>query len=817
MGVRERYREVVRVFHVASLASADARERIIREHAGGDEGVASEVLAMLAHSKEPLDALRTPVARAPEITPDAAFCASFADEIPARMGCYTINGRIGCGGSSVVYEAVRDGHTEPVALKMIAAPVTPDLLARCEREARVQMRLRHPGIAALYEAGVAPFGAARVPYFELELVRGRTFDRYAQDRCASEAQKVELLLKVLDAVGYAHENAVIHRDLKPSNILVTDDGDPKILDFGIARSLRDTAGFASLHTFEGQILGTVAYMSPEQAAGRNQDVGVWSDIYALGVLAYEVFTGRLPFCVDEMPVRLALRAVREGNHERPGLLDRGIDPGIEAVVCKAMSKEPSDRYQSAAAMAEDLRRALRGAPVFAERLKRAGRGRSRRPGLRTTAAACMIGLAAAGVVGSQLDRGLSPSHALVVGDARVTLANARVAYDNGDFAVAERLLRETLRSQDIKGDYSPEERADSLLYLARASARLGNEQDAERFALRHLDESVRAYGPDHQRSAAARVRAATVYQELGMHEEVERVVRAMRIDLSRHEAATDLFYQELCAEQQRAHALWSLGREPEALALYTSTLDAAVSMRSSLAPSGSGVVCDIDRLCVQIRIKIAGIWWNRGEYREAEEAFREFVDVTRRLLRTCPEHGTHQVETLMSALGGLGVSLRDQGRFDEAIAALEERAALGEEHCPNRPSTAHAQSTLATLYYFMGRYEAAADSSLRSLRFFQRNHTAGDHAAYSALVYGLSIAETAGWGEAEAHLAEAHRLFREAWGESHWKTDVARLALHECSVRAGSARHEARQDAAVLDQLPAEWRRAVERWAASRG
>ncbi len=809
MGVRERYREAVRVFHIASSAPPDARESVIREHAGGDERVVVEVAAMLAHSEQPLNDLRTPAPSPTGLDPDSGRGASLADEIPARVGRYAINGRIGWGGSSVVYEAVRDGSVEPVALKMIAAPVTPDLLRRCEREARVQGKLRHPGIAVLHDAGVVSHGVARVPYFELELVRGRPFDRYVQDRCGDAVQKIELLLRVLDAVGHAHQHGVIHRDLKPSNILVTDEGQPKILDFGIARSLGDTTGVGGAHTIEGQVLGTLAYMSPEQAAGKNQDIGAWSDVYAIGVLAHEAFVGTLPVRGDERAVRLAPT----------------LGPGLGAVLRRALSREPADRYQSAVQMADDLRRVVRGAPVLAARAKRRHRDPVSTAGsgvkAAAAAAACMAALAAAGVIGSQLDRGVTPVLSFASGDARLALASARAAYDNGDVAGAERLLRRTLSSQDTEGEYTPEERTDSLLYLARASARLGNLDEAERLASRHVEESVLAYGPDHPKTTASRVRAAAVYAEMGMHGTVDRIVSEMRIDLSSHARVTELFYQELCAVRLRARALRALGRESEAIALFERVRDAAFSARSSSAQGGA-VVCDVDRLRAQCEVGLAGIYWSRGEYVVAEGMFREAVALARRLKEACPEHGTHQVEALMSALGGLGVTLRDQGRFDESLCVLEERCALAEKHFPHHPSAAHARATLATLYYFMGRYEAAADSSRRSLAFYTRNHTPGDHAADSALVYGLSLAETDGWDDAEAHLAEAHRLSVKTRGDGHWKTTVSRLALIECAARHGRSRAMERGAAgsavepAALESLPAPWRRAVERWAVSR-
>jgi non-specific serine/threonine protein kinase/serine/threonine-protein kinase len=241
---------------------------------------------------------------------------------------------LGEGGMGRVYEAEQDNPRRTVALKVIRPGLASEfLLKRFAREAQILGRLHHPGIAQVYDAGVAEGGR---PYFVMELIAGVPLDQYAREHALDARGRLELVARVCDAVQHAHERGVIHRDLKPSNILVEPSGQPRVLDFGVARAtdLGLTAGGGRTET--GQLIGTLLYMSPEQASGDPSAVDPRGDVYALGVILYELLAHRLPYSLDGLPLPEAARVIREQEPSRLGSLDTHLRGDVETIVAKAL-------------------------------------------------------------------------------------------------------------------------------------------------------------------------------------------------------------------------------------------------------------------------------------------------------------------------------------------------------------------------------------------------------------------------------------------------------------------------------------------------
>src|ERR1700749_3653181 len=276
-------------------------------------------------------------------------------------GRYELDGGVGRGGMAEVYRARDIRLDRIVAVKTLREDLARDqtFQARFRREAQSAASLNHPSIVAVYDTGEDNHGSAPVPYIVMEYVDGRTVrDLMRPDRRLLPELALEITDGVLRALDYSHRNGIVHRDIKPANVMVTRNGDIKVMDFGIARAVSDAQ---ATMTQTAQVIGTAQYLSPEQARGERVDAR--SDLYSTGCLMYELLTGRPPF-TGASPVAIASQHVRE-NPIPPSRLDPSLPPWADSIVLKAMAKSPNDRYQSAAEMQADIQRAASGMQVAA--------------------------------------------------------------------------------------------------------------------------------------------------------------------------------------------------------------------------------------------------------------------------------------------------------------------------------------------------------------------------------------------------------------------------------------------------------------------
>lgn len=296
----------------------------------------------------------------------AVIAAAQNEPIPDRIGTYRILGRLGQGGMGSVFEAEQDNPRRTVALKVIRPGLaTPRMLRRFEHEAQALGRLQHQGIAQIYEAGTARTEAGIQPYFAMELVRGKPLAEHVRANEFDTRQRLELLARICEAVHHAHQKSVIHRDLKPGNVLVDESGQPKIVDFGIARMTDADIDATTIQTDVGNLVGTIPYMSPEQIRGESGDVDIRSDVYSLGVIGYELLTGKLPHDVRSQPIPEAVRRIGQDEPTRLGSVDRAFRGDVDTIIGKALERDRGRRYQSAIELATDIRRFLRDEPIVA--------------------------------------------------------------------------------------------------------------------------------------------------------------------------------------------------------------------------------------------------------------------------------------------------------------------------------------------------------------------------------------------------------------------------------------------------------------------
>jgi serine/threonine protein kinase len=415
----DRWARVEALLDAALDLPLSERDAFLQRECGSDAELLADVRKILEAGEREDSVLDSPAAKlgATLIPNDGG------PPFPSHVGPYRIERMIGEGGMGSVYLAHRDDgeFDHRVALKLVRHGLHLDsrIVRRFREERQILAALNHPGIARLFDGGITDEG---LPYFAMEYVDGLPIDRYCDVRGLTVDQRLELFARVCDAVAHAHAKQIVHRDIKPTNIVVSEQGDPRLLDFGIAKLLvSDDSREIPAVTRQSERMLTPEYASPEQIRGEPGVVA--SDVYCLGVLLYELLTGQRPFRRSERTAHELEHSVLEDDPTRPSevvqrdTMRRQLKGDLDTIVLTAMSKEPSRRYASAAEMGQDVRRHIAGMPIQARGTSQAYRIRRWARRNRVVLASVLV-VAVASTVAATLVARAGVAHRLVPGAAR---------------------------------------------------------------------------------------------------------------------------------------------------------------------------------------------------------------------------------------------------------------------------------------------------------------------------------------------------------------------------------------------------------------
>jgi len=708
------------------------------------------------------------------------------------------------GGMGVVFLAERDDgeYRSQVAVKLLTAGAAlhPEAIARLRQERQILARLNHANIARLYDGGTNANG---LPYLVMEYVAdGEPIDRFARERELGIAARIALFIKVCTAVSYAHANLVVHRDLKPSNILVTPAGEPKLLDFGIAKLLE--APDATL-TQEGSRLLTPRYASPEQLRGEPATTA--SDVYSLGVVLFELLTGASPYgdavstphaltkaiCDTEPPAPSTQTDRDPRASSAPASSARALRGDLDSIVLKALRKRASDRFASVDALADDLRRYLSGEPVTARHGDARYRAQKfmRRHWFGLAMAAAILSLSIAFVVGlawqlqqTRQERDKAQQVVAFLGDL-FRVADPSESRGN-TLTVREALDRGATRLNTGDAQLPSAVQATLLDVVGRVYQHLGLLAKAEPLLLRARE--LRADGGVEERSAAALALAELRFDQ-GKFKDTSDILRplvaayadtgplASRLYLSLGQAQLRLGERDLAdASLQRAladaqHRFGTDSLEAaDALSALANLAHDRGDIEASLAYFRQTLAIrehhsDDPWLLAKLRNNLGLLLIDRGDYATAEPLLRDSLAGMRQVLGE--EH-----PLIAAALGNFASLLQRRGRCAEAQALLEQAYALRLKLLgPDNGLTAVARGNLGYGQFCLGHY-AEAEQTLAAALEIERKALGEDN------IYTLAIFRNqAALQFVEGHLREAAELYRQTLRRAGAKADTHPLLV----------------------------------------
>jgi eukaryotic-like serine/threonine-protein kinase len=825
----DRWEQVQRLFHDAVDRPEAEQRAFLEASCGSDTALMADVAAMLEEDARSASLLDHDLAHVAKRIVDDPSGSSLPLE---TFGPYRVTGILGEGGMGVVYRAEREDLGSVVAIKILRdAWLSPARRGRFAIEQRTLAQLNHPSIARLYDAGTLPDGT---PWFVMECVDGVPLTDYCRAHASSMVERLRLFRRVCEAVQHAHQSLIIHRDLKPSNILVRADGTVKLLDFGISKQIDPEAdgpdGRERVRpdfTRTGIRAMTPAYAAPEQLRGAA--VRVTTDVYSLGVVLYELLSGRLPFDLSNCSPAEAERIILEQEPSAPSSAQRAGEeraagrmptkaewPDLDLICQTAMRKEAARRYHSVEALIRDVDHFLAGEPLEAHpdgagyRLRKFV-VRNRRP----LAGAAVLITAIVTIVAFYTVRLATARNAALAEAARTQRIQRfmlnlfeggdREAGPATDLRVMTLIERGVKEARALAAD--PALQAELYETLGSIYQKLGNLPEADVLLRSALDQRQSLLGPDNAGVAESSVALGLLRTNQAQFDEAERLVRDGLARMTRllppthpaiatATAALGKVLQDrgaydtaipILEEAVRLHGAIAPASADLAASLYelASThfyaghLDAADTLNRRALDIHKQLYGDRHPLVSDDLINIGAVQYERGRYTDAEQYYRQALEITRAW------YGGDHYKTAAN-LTMLSRALNHENRYDEALEVLGQAVAIRERvYGPNHPMVASTVNELGAVALGQSKYDDAERYFRRMVDIYHEVY--GEKSHY---VIGIGLANLASVYLAKSDFSRAEPLIREAiavylktLSADHLNTGIARVKLGRVLVR----------------------------------
>lgn len=807
----ERWQEVSEVLHAALHLPAEERAAYLAEIAAGDSELRREVDSLLAsHDQAGSEFLNTLAVETGSVAEPVNRNDS---KVGRRLGPYQVVELIGVGGMAEVYRAVRadDQYRKQVALKLVRPwQDSPFVINRFKNERQILASLDHPNIARLLDGGTTAEG---VPYFVMELIEGMTIDRYCDDHNLATAERLALFLQVCSAVQLAHQRLIVHRDLKPGNILVTADGVPRLLDFGIAKLLDPGDGPEPTLTLTQFRAFTPGYASPEQIKG--EPITTASDVYSLGVVLYELLTGGSPYGTTSRTLHEIARAVCEVEPEKPSTairrrsagatagsvpvagegdsnkLSRRLKGDLDNIVLMALRKEPQRRYSSVEQFAADIRRHLQNLPVTA-------REDTARYRASKFVARHRTGVAATAVFGILL------LTALVV-----AVREARIARQQAAVASAQRTRAEQ-RFNDVR------KLANSLIFEIHDSIQnLSGATPARKLivdrAVQYLDSLAKesAGDPSLQRELATAYHRLAIVQgnaSAGNLGDTEGAKTSVRKCAALFESVAKANPDNVLDQLNNAfgHRLMAFSSSPGGDARQQ--IDQAMAITERLLKVDGTNPKVVNERAIEISV-LAAMQEGSGDLVSAAESYRQGLAIEEGLLKTNPDYPRVRPHVAMSKVQ-LSDELAHLSSRKEALQANQAGIDMFEAVIKDDKTDARSTRELAVTLEKRGDIELMDGDAAAALREYRRGLSIKEPMAKadpqnsmlrldiagSSLVMGRALVYSGHYAEGSAMLKKAIPAYEKERSSDPGNLDIPHvLALSytwqgEISARTGNPR-----------------------------